>query len=151
MDLGTRTRRYVGLLRLAVLVPLLCPAGLFHCGMPCRVTPFVDAVPEIASTCCHPAGPARDAAGGACRDHEGPSATGLKPGCCCPVDLHLVPGSLPRGVSELSPPCAAAADIAAPESQFPAEASVACAALSGYTRPGQGFQNTCLLIVNLRI
>jgi hypothetical protein len=151
MDLGTRTWRHFGLLRLAVLVPLLCPPGLFKCEMSCRVAPPAAANPKVASTCCDASGAARELAREACHDHSGASEQGLKPGCCCPADAQAAAGSLPRRVSESSQPGSAAADAAPAAFHSASEMLLVDAALTGYSPPGPGSQDTYLRIVNLRI
>ena len=150
VNLGLQSWRYVGFMKLAVLIPLLCPPGVFNCGSFCRLTPSV-AAPETVPTCCHPSTPVHDVPGGPCTHHHGAPAPSLGPGCCCVADSHLMPGSLPRRASETSSSRISATDVAPPEYLFSAEASFAGAALSGYSPPGRGSRDTYLRIANLRI
>ncbi len=151
MNLVTRAWRHVGLLRLAVLVPLLCPPGLFKCGTYCRVVPPAAVAPEAASTCCDTSGPTHDVAGGTCHDYSGVPVQGLKSSCCCPADGHAAAGSLPLRVSGSSQSCFAAADTVSPGFRSALEASSADVALTGYSPPSPGSQDTYLRIANLRI
>ena len=151
MDLGTRNWRRVGLLRLVVLVPLLCPPGLFKCGTSCRAAHPAAAAPEVASACCETSGPTRDVAGASCHDNSGVPVQGLKASCCCPAEAHATAASLPHRVSESSQSCFSGADTAAPEFHFASEVSFVDAAPTGYSPPGPGSQGTYLLIANLRI
>ncbi len=143
--------RLSGLMRLAVLLPLLCPPGLFKCGTLCRVAPPVVAVPEAASTCCDAAGAEPDTAGAACYDHAGATTRGLGSGCCCPNDAQAMAGSPPRRVSEASGPCAAKTGIILPEFHSASVTSFVEAPLTGHSPPGPGVQDTYLRRAVLRI
>ncbi len=141
----------VGLLRLAVFLPLLCPPGFFKCGTLCRVVPPVVAAPDAASTCCGAPGAMPDMAGTACSDHAGTTSRGMRAGCCCPTDAQAIAGSPPRRMSEASGPCAAATGVIIPELHSASVTSFVDAALTGYSPPDPGSPNTYLLIASLRI
>ncbi len=143
--------RLVGLLRLAVLLPLLYPPGLFKCGALCRVVPPVAAAPDAASTCCGAPGAMPDMAGTACPDHAGTTSRGMRAGCCCPTYAQAMTGSPPRRMSEAFGRCAAATGVIIPELHSASVTSFVDAALTGYWPPDPGSQDTYLRIASLRI
>ena len=151
MSFRTRILRELRLLRLLAFLPLLCPPGLFQCGISCGASVAVAAAPEIAPACCHPSGTARDLTGGPCAGHEGKTAPGLKPGCFCPADSHLIAGPFPRRALDPAPSGTHAPHIAPLALRFPAEGTFPVAAASEGSPPGPGSQDTYLRIASFRI